>query len=300
MIVTLTLHPAIDRTLWLASPLRPHALHRTVRVEERAGGKGLNVAGVLRELGQEVLAVTVKAGLNGERLERLLERQGLPHRLLEVPGETRECQTLIDGGDHPTDVYEGGPALTPGHLEQLRELLPPLDTLVLSGSLSPGLSAEDFAAWLHALKPLGRVVVDSSGAALRAALEAGVHLVKPNQHELEALGLSAQEVWERYGVRVLLSKGAEGLEYLGPEGHRRQAAAAVRAVNPVGAGDACLAGFVGAQERGKPLQEALAAAAACGAACAEEPVAGRVRPGRVLELCGELMQTHTKPKGATR
>ena len=294
MIVTLTLHPAIDRTLWLASPLHPHTLHRTVRVEERAGGKGLNVASVLQELGQEVLAVTVRAGLNGERLAKLLERQALPHRLLEVSGETRECQTLIEGQGHPTDIYESGPALTTSHLEQLRALLPRLDTLVLSGSLPPGLSAPDFAVWLQTLKPLGKIVVDSSGAALQAALEAGVFLVKPNRDELEALGLSATEIWKRYGVRVLLSKGADGLEYVGPEGHHHQPAAKIKAVNPVGAGDACLAGFVQAEHQGKPLVECLILASACGAACAEELVAGKVQLARVKALQTQLESAQVK------
>lgn len=294
MIVTLTLHPAIDRTLWLASPLHPHTLHRTVRLEERAGGKGLNVASVLHALGQEVLAITVRAGLNGERLAQLLKRQNLPHRLLEVEGETRECQTLIDGPDHPTDLYESGPPLKPEHLEQLRTLLPPLEILVLSGSLPPGLSPSDFAAWLQSLKPLGKLVVDSSGAALKAALEARVYLVKPNQDELEALDLSAQEIWEHYRVRVLLSKGADGLEYIGPEGHLYQGAAAIQVVNPVGAGDACLGGFLLGQEQNRPLREGLVLAAACGAACAEQPVAGQVEIARVWELHNRLSQAHTE------
>jgi 1-phosphofructokinase family hexose kinase len=294
MIVTLTLHPAIDRTLWLASRLQPYTLHRTVQVEERAGGKGINVASVLKELGEEVLAVTVRAGLNGERLARLLERQRLPHRLLEVAGETRECQTLVHGPHHPTDIYESGPALNKTRLEQLRNLLPPLDTLVISGSLPPGLSPTDFAAWLQTLKPLGKMVVDSSGAALMAALKAGVDLVKPNQDELEEVGLRAWQIWEDYGVRVLLSKGADGLEYFGPEGNHHQGAAQIQAVNPVGAGDACLAGFVQAEHRGKPIAECLRLAAACGAAAAEELVAGKVQGSRVQELLTQL----SMPEGA--
>lgn len=290
MIVTLTLHPAIDRTVWLTSPLLPHRLHRTARVEERAGGKGINVASVLQALGQNVVAVTVRAGLNGERLERLLKRQQLPYKLLEVEGETRECQTIIAGQGHPTDIYENGPTLQPKHLGQLRDLLPSFETLVLSGSLPPGLAVSDFAAWLHTLKPLGKIAVDSSGEALKAALEAGVYLIKPNTHELNALGLKAKEIWVRYKVRVLLSKGAGGLEYHGPEGYFVQPAAKIKAVNPVGAGDASLAGFAMAETHKEPLAQCLVVASACGAACAEEAVAGKVRPARVQELIGQLRQ----------
>ncbi len=282
MIACICLHPAIDRTLQLEVPLEPGRLHRTSGVLERAGGKGVNVAAVLQQLGVEAVAVLPVGGRNGERLRGMLEDSGIPHRLLEVGGETRETQTIINGDGHPTEIYESGPSLNPRNLSALEALIPDgASWVVLSGSLAPGLELRAFRAWLEHLKTRFRVAVDTSGAALRAALEAGVQLVKPNSAELGQIGMGALEVFELYGVSVLHSRGADGLEYLGPQGYFVQAAYQIAPINPVGAGDATLAGFVAALERDEPIAWAMREAAACGASACLEPVAGAVSAARV-------------------
>ena len=215
------------------------------------------MAGVLRSLGQAPLVVSVRAGYNGVRLAGLLEAQGLEHRLLEVEGETRECHTLL-GDPHPTEFNEAGPALEAADPERLTALIPKqAGWIVVSGSLAPGIAAEDFGHWLSRLKTRARLVVDTSGPALLAALKAGVYLVKPNQAELDAIGLAAEQAFGRYGVGILLSQGAKGVGYLGPEGHYQQSAFQVEALNPVGAGDALLAGFIHATTMGLAIPQAL-------------------------------------------
>ena len=293
VIVCICLHPAIDRTLELATPLEPGRLQRTVRVLERAGGKGVNVASVMQQLGAEALAVLPVAGGNGARLQRMLEADGIPNRALRVAGETRETQTILDGTGHPTEVYESGPVLTAGDLTRLEALIPSnARWLIVSGSLAPGLSPIDFQAWLRGLRARFRVAVDTSGAALLAALEAGVNLVKPNSAELKQLGTTASDAFMRYGVSVLHSRGADGLEYVGPEGHIRQTAFRVDAINPVGAGDATLAGFVLSLERGERIECALRHATACGAAACLEPTAGAISPERVRTFLEALEVSH--------
>lgn len=293
MIVCICLHPAIDRTLELAKPLEPGRLQRTVRVLERAGGKGVNVAAVLHHLGAEAMAVLPVAGGNGVRLRAMLDASGLTHRTHEVAGETRETQTILDGTGHPTEIYESGPRLEAGDLERIRLLIPSSASwVIVSGSLAPGLAPDDFRSWLSSLRSRVQVAVDTSGTALRAALEAHVSLVKPNSAELAQLGMTAQDAFEHHGVRVLHSCGAEGLEYLGPEGHFRQAAFPVEVVNSVGAGDATLAGFVYPLERGEQIERALRHAAACGAAACLEPVAGAISLERVQTLLERLEVSH--------
>jgi fructose-1-phosphate kinase PfkB-like protein len=154
----------------------------------------------------------------------------------------------------------------------------------LSGSLPQGIGLDHFSQWLRSLKPLGYLAVDTSGPALNAAIRAKPDVIKPNQDELAAVGLNANQIWQQHGVKVLLSKGADGLEYHGPEGSFFQATASIHPVNTVGAGDATLAGFLLALAQGLPISEALALAAACGAANAEQAVAGRVDPARVEQL----------------
>jgi tagatose 6-phosphate kinase len=284
VIVTICLHPAIDRTLELENLLEAGGVNRTTRVHERAGGKAINVASVLTTLGAECLAITVRAGFNGVKLEALLDRQGIKHKTLEVNGETRECQAIISG-DHPTEINESGPSLHARDLLELERLIPRETTwVIVSGSLPPGIALNDFSAWLRHLQARFQVVVDTSGLALRAALEVGVKLIKPNTSELEHLGMTAHEVFKKHGVSVLHSRGADGLEYVGPEGHHQQHAARINVINPVGAGDATLAGFVFALKQNQSLQDALQMATACGAAACLESVAGVISRSKVEDM----------------
>jgi tagatose 6-phosphate kinase len=284
VIACICLHPAIDRTLELTDELVGGGVNRTARVHERAGGKAINVAGVLSILGAECVAITVRAGFNGHKLEALLQRQGIKHATLEVDGETRECQAIISGY-HPTEVNESGPSLTTRDLLELERLIPREATwVIVSGSLPPGIALNGFSAWLRHLQARFQVAVDTSGAALRVALEVGISLIKPNTSELEQLGLTASEIFEKYGVNVLHSRGLDGLEYVGKEGKHLQAAERINVINPVGAGDATLAGFIFALERGQSLQDALQMAVACGAAACLEPVAGVISQSRVQEM----------------
>jgi 1-phosphofructokinase family hexose kinase len=284
VIACICLHPAIDRTLELSNMLEAGTVNRTVRVHERAGGKAINVAGVLTILGAECVAITVRAGFNGAKLEGLLTAQKINHKTLEVDGETRECQALIFR-DHPTEINESGPSLTARDLLELERLIPrETSWVIVSGSLPPGITLAVFSAWLQNLRARYQVAVDTSGAALRAALEVGVTLIKPNTQELEQLGSSASEIFEKYGVNVLHSRGVDGLEYVGSQGTFSQVAEKIDVINPVGAGDATLAGFIFALEQHQSVQDALKMACACGAAACLEPVAGVISQDRVQKM----------------
>jgi 1-phosphofructokinase family hexose kinase len=292
VIACICLHPAIDRTLELTELLEAESVNRTVRVHERAGGKAINVAGVLNALGAECVAITVRAGFNGAKLEALLMAQKINHKTLEVAGETRECQALISG-EHPTEINESGPSLTARDLLELERLIPrETSWVIVSGSLPPGITSTIFSAWLQNLRARFQVAVDTSGAALWASLEVGVNLIKPNTQELEQLGLSATEIFEKYGVSVLHSRGADGLEYVGSQGHFSQAAEKINVINPVGAGDATLAGFIFALEQHQSIQEALKMACACGAAACLEPVAGVISQDRIQEFLEPVGAVH--------
>jgi 1-phosphofructokinase family hexose kinase len=284
MIAVICLHPSIDRTLELNSMLEVGGLNRATRVFERAGGKGVNVASVLASLKAKACVILPVAGSNGLKLEQLLQKQNILSFVVSVPGETRECQAILDGGT-PTEINESGPSLEPGDLVKLEALIPDLvGWVVLSGSLPPGLSLLEFGEFVKRLSSRYRVVVDTSGAALKVALENGAYLIKPNEGELEQLALSPSEIFEKFGTRVLHSKGADGLEYIGTEGRFFQTSSQVKVVNPVGAGDATLAGFLFSLERNEPIKNALRFASACGAAACLEPVAGVVKLENIQTL----------------
>jgi len=273
--ITLTPNPALDRTLELATPLIPGNLHRVAKVREAAGGKGVNVARVLQILGADVTVTGFLGGFNGQKFRHLLAGEGLPGVFEAVSGETRECHIILggvlDGRAQPTEIYEGGPSVTAADWRSLTARLPE-GRLVVSGSLPRGLAPETFKALLLELVQSGyKPTVDSSGAALRAALGAGVALVKPNRRELAELlpvqgdGIAeAKLLFGSYGVPILLSLGAAGAAYIAGE-TLRVPAPAVEAVNPVASGDCLLAAFIWARSEGWSLTDALRLGVAAGA-----------------------------------
>ena len=273
--VTLTPNLALDRTLTLSHPLTPEALHRVTQVREVAGGKGVNVARVLKVLGADVTVAGFLGGFNGQKFRHLLGREGLTGLFETVGGETRECHILLDEHAHPTEVYEKGPVVTKSDWRNLVKRLP-VGQVIVSGSLPAGIAPEDFQ---ELLRELQKPVVDSSGDALRAALEAGVALVKPNRAELDSVipvtgdsvkdsvnnsVSAAQTLFEHYGVPILLTLGADGAAYVGEE-VQVCPAPQVEVVNPVASGDSLLAAFLWARAEGWSVKRALQLGVAAGA-----------------------------------
>lgn len=295
-IVALTPNPAIDRTLTLDHRLEPGTLHRVRHVREAAGGKGINLARAVAALGGDVVAAGPVAGLSGSKFRALLDRDGIAHALTEVAGETRICTILLAGGGHPTEINEAGPEVGLAAWQGLFAALP-AGRLVVAGSLPPGLPARDFGALL-AGRP-APVSVDAHGEALKAALEAGVDLIKPNRRELDELAAllelpagadpigTARAVHERFGTRVLLTLGEAGAALLANEGWRARSPR-VHAANPIGSGDCLLGVFLWAEEAGRPPDQALTLAVAAGADNARRGGGGTVDAGGVRELVSQV------------
>ncbi|WP_240741727.1 1-phosphofructokinase family hexose kinase [Deinococcus sp. KSM4-11] len=265
--MALTPNLSLDRTLWLDRPLVPGRLHRVPEVHVAAGGKGPNLARIVRAFGGETCVAGVVGGFGGARFRALLADEGLDGVLEDVVGETRECHILLEaGGTHPTEINEMGPAYQPDAVARLLARLPD-GQVAVCGSLAPGTPPDAFRDMLRALPG---AVVDSSGPGLHAALEAGAHLIKPNEHELEALTgqgtlASARDLYARRGVPVLLTRGAEGAAYIGEEVCEVKAPQ-VEVRNPVGSGDALLGAFLYARQAGQSIPDSLRLAVAAGSA----------------------------------
>lgn len=304
-LVVLTPNPAVDVTYRVARQV----LGETVRVEaveRRPGGKGLNVVRVLRALGHEALALQPLGGDTGRWVREELEAAGLPTEVVEVEGRTRTTVAVVDDVIHPTLLAEPGPALPPqawaGLVAAVGAVCEQGGVLVVSGSFPPGTGAEEVRALVGAAHRAGaRVVADTSGPPLVAAVEAGADLVKPNADEaLAATGAADLEtavaaLLARGAAAVVVSRGADGLLAATADGERvEQPAVPGVHGNPTGAGDAATAGLVAALERGAPLVEALRWAAVLGAAAVLRPTAGEVDLDDVAALADRL------PGGAPR
>lgn len=268
MIVTVTLNPALDLT-YTVDALVPHRTHRVGRVAERAGGKGLNVAGVLHALGEPVLATGMLGGATGAAVGA---RTRVPHSFTTIGGETRRTVTVLDRVD-ATGLWEPGPVVTDEEWAAFRAhyetLVRDAVVVVLSGSLPRGLPVDAYAQLIRlAARYRCRSVLDTSGDALRLGAAAGPDVVKPNAHELDALGPTTSAVVE--------SHGPEGLIARTPQGSWRARPPEVVTGNPTGAGDACAAALARGLRDGTPWPELLADAVALAAAAVLAPVAGEI------------------------
>jgi tagatose 6-phosphate kinase len=275
LILTVTLNPAIDLTYHVGE-LKPGQTHRVSRVDERLGGKGVNVASVLTQLG----VPTVATGLL---------RDG-PPAFFPIAGATRRTVVVTDGRD-ATGFWEPGPVVTPaewqGFLAHFSLLLKQSRVVVLSGSLPGGLPGDAYASLVELCRAAAvSSILDTSGPALRLGVAAGPDVVKPNADELAELGVPgtrtagrqpAQDRAGRLGMPgtrtvVVASRGADGLEAL------RWRTRPPRRMdgNPTGAGDACVAALARGLLHGTEWPDLLRDATALSAAAVASPVAGAV------------------------
>jgi len=255
-ILTLTLNPALDLTVRLEG-LQPGAVNRSLGASSHAAGKGLNVAQVLADLGHKVTVSGFLGAANAQPFEQLFNRRGFVDAFIRVPGETRSNVKLAERTGRVTDLNGPGPLVEDRHQARLLERLAPIvaghDAVVVAGSVPQGVSPEWFAALLRQLQEAGvPLALDTSGAALRAGLGTSPWLIKPNEEELaEALGLpsaaplavleAARRLQGQGIAHVLLSRGAEGVSWVGPGIALQARPPRVEVASTVGAGDSLLA-----------------------------------------------------------
>ncbi len=280
-IITLTLNPAVDLACE-ADSVQPTRKVRTTTEQFDPGGGGINVARVVNELGGESLAVLMAGGATGQFLRELLDREGVACRVVPVAGLTRISVAIRErsSGLEYRFVPEG-PAVSDAEWHALLEALAEFDGdwLVVSGSLPRGVP-EDFYARLAALAASRHqhFVLDSSGAALKAALGKGITLMKPSLREFE--GLVGHEVSDpceqdaeavrlaREGAArlVVVSLGAAGAVMASGSGALRLLAPKVQVCSAVGAGDSFVAAMTLGLARGLPAEDAFAWGIAAGSA----------------------------------
>lgn len=286
MILTVSLNPAVDRTSVLEE-LVPGTVMRTRSTVTRAGGKGINVARAVCAAGGEALALYLAGGYTGAQLSALLAEEGVPARAVPCVAETRISLQIAEQSGRFSNINDQGGPVTDSEINALfdltRELLGPDDTLVLGGALPHGAPETIYARFVEEFSPLCRAVaVDADGAALRAAVEAGPSLLKPNAEELaryaslshpseEQLLAAARALAEQTGGAVLLSLGAKGAALVTADRLLRALPTGAQAISTVGAGDSLLAGFLLRREAGSSPADCLRFGSAVATAKVECP-----------------------------
>lgn len=261
MIVTVTMNPSIDVSYPLTS-FKLDTVNRVAKVSKTAGGKGLNVTRVLHELGGEVIATGVIGGHHGAFIMEQLDMEGISHRFSPIKEESRNSIAILHEGKQ-TEILESGPTVSAAEqsdfLELFKDLLSGADCLTISGSLAKGFPSDFYQTLLNLAGQVGvKALVDTSGETLKQSLlsEQKPYLIKPNAEEIQELlgqrvsleDLSAFKAALRNelftGVEwVIVSLGAQGAVVKHQQDIYRVSIPKITAVNPVGSGDATLAGL---------------------------------------------------------
>lgn len=303
VIVCLSANPSVDK-LFEVDHLVSGAIHRPRGFVQVPGGKGLNVARAATALGAEVTAIALLRGHAGKWIEEALAAEGVACRSVWTHGESRSSLSVADRrSGRLTEFYEHGAEVPASCWPELAHLVLEIMRdgawLTISGSVPRGAPVDGYADLITEAREAGApVALDASEEPLRLALEAGPDVVKVNVAEAAALMgrdladrdaaiAAARELQQRAsgdGHAGVVTRGAEGVVAVTPDGSVLEGKLYVRGRYPVGSGDAFLAGLVTGLERGDPWPDALRLALAAAAANAELPGAGRLDPARASSL----------------
>ena len=282
------MNPAIDKSSSVEHVIAERKLYcKTPRFEP--GGGGINVTRAIKKLGGESVALYPSGGPTGEMLQFLFDQEGLTHRPVPVKGWSRENLVMLEKSTGQQYRFGmPGPHLSESEwqrcLHELSAINSRLDFIVASGSLPPGTPEDFYARVARISKDIGaKVVVDTSGEALRLALSEGVYLIKPNIREFRELAgqemkgeseiknMAMEIVRGGQSKAVVISLGAAGILMVSREGHERIQPPTVPIVSKVGAGDSTVAGIVLSLARGNALRYAVRFGAAAGTAAVMTP-----------------------------
>ena len=304
MIVTVTPNTALDRVIFLDR----FAWGRTIRAQQAVwspGGKGVDAAWVMAELGEPCVAMGLAAAESGRRLQQMLEARSIRCDLVWAEGETRTNYVLVNLGESTqATVTVSGLQVLPEHAAalaaRLEQRLPGCSALVLGGSVPEGMAPDWYVPWIRRARSLGiPVLLDASGETLARSAPAGPTVLKPNLDELCDLvgrplsGLDEAATAARqlltWGIDLVVATlGASGAVAVTPEQAWFLPPLPVHPLNCAGAGDAMMAGLAIGYAHRWPLEEALRLAAAAAAAVVITPGTAECHRADVQRLKGEV------------
>lgn len=300
--VTVTLNASIDTT-YVMERLDQGDVNRVEEKFAVPGGKGNNVARVLKALGHSVITTGFVGGRAGQYIEEALSEDGIETAFVWVSGESRVSLAIVEhASGRVTEIREQGCEVSredgERFLKMLRRLATDADVVVLSGSLPPGLPDDFYARAIQLLsKSSAYIVLDSSGPAFQRSLSQHPDLIKPNASEMAALmGQEADdEEMAEYAqgligtqleadAMILLSLGERGAVLATHSVKIFAAAPRVDVRSSVGSGDAMIAGFLDARFAGMDNEAVLRNAVATGSAAAMHLTPGTIDPTTIREL----------------
>lgn len=279
MITVITFNPSIDR-LYNLDTFQVGFVQRANFVNPTPGGKGLNVAKVIKKLGETPTCLGFIGGFNGAYIEHEIECIGLSNKFTKIDGETRICLNIIDANGVSTEILEKGPTVSKNDIEEfertLKEVLVNTKVLVASGSLLQGLPKEYyFTIGKICERENIKFILDTSGISLELALDSNIYLIKPNKDELEALSKrninskedaidAAKKLLNRGIKNICVSMGKDGMILINEDNIYEVEVPKIEVLNPVGSGDSSIAGFAYGILKEYNIKDCLRLANACG------------------------------------
>jgi len=259
MIYTITLNPAIDKTVYVEN-LKVNQLNRVKESCQSVGGKGINVSKALKVLNSDSIAMGIVAGATGDFLISELNKAGITCRFQKVAGITRTNLKIINDDRQLTEVNEAGPWVSKQEIQQFQtELLSKVvkdDVVVLSGSVTTNVSKDVYYQLTLLLKEVGcKVIMDADGELFASGVSALPTLIKPNAYEIcqyfkveetndvKILAGLADKLLALGIEYVVISLGSQGALFFSKEGSYQVLALDVEVNSTVGAGDAMVAGL---------------------------------------------------------
>jgi len=304
-ILTITMNPALDLST-AVDEVRHTSKLRCEPMQRRAGGGGVNVARELHQLGAQALAFYTAGHSTGRIMWSLLQQEGVACHPFVIQGFPRESFTVLEHRTgHEYRFVLPGPDITEREwqdaLQEIGSLCLPHTWVVASGSLPPGVPADFYAQVSRVVQEKGaRLVVDTSGEPLRAALAQGVEMLKPSLHEMR--DVSGLPLPSLYAVRALasawvgqgaarivaVSLGEMGALMVTDAGAWYAPPLPVEVHSAVGAGDSFVAGMVWGLSEGQSPQQAFAKGVACATATLVSLGSGLVDTAKVAELLARV------------
>lgn len=282
-IVTLTINPALDKITGVPQVVANQKL-RCNNPKYEAGGGGINVSRAIHRLEGNSLAIFPSGGSNGDRLERKLEQENINFLSIPIKGSTRENLTIFEGNSQQQFRFiMPGPMLEEQEwkqtLDAIRNIDPQPDYLIASGSIPLGVPDDYYQQIAEIAKDIEcKLIVDTSGEALKLAAEEGVYLLKPNMRELgnlvgkeiesEAHQIEASQSLIDSGKAqvIVVSLGAGGALLITEDQQKHLRTPTVPIRSKLGAGDSMVGAIALKLAQGENILDATRYGIAAGAA----------------------------------
>ncbi len=310
-VLVLNLNFSVDKTV-LIPAFEKNSVYRLARTISLPGGKGVNVARALLELGLPAPLAGFAGGCNGHWIEQALKKNGF-RAFLEKhgAGESRMCLTVVDEHGCHMDFNEEGPPVPRAAQRRFlrafgRRLLAGVRAVAICGRTPAGLEKGFYSGLVRAAAARGCfVMVDASGPALAEALDAGAGGIKINRAEFAELSgrrFSPAGFYSFFRGRVqrglhtlIVTGGPEPAYAATPAGLWRITPPRLpRLQSPVGAGDSFMAGLVFGFVNGYDFERTLGLAGGAAASDCLTLGAGSIGRAQALAFARKVVVTKLK------